>query len=113
MENEEKKVENTYDFDKDVKDNKVMAILAYFIFFLPLIAAKDSKFARFHANQGLIVLIVSIAASIVGAILSSIIPFFGMVTSLASLALAIFGVLNAANGEMKELPVVGKISIIK
>lgn len=113
MGNEEKKVENTYDFDKDVKDNKVMAILAYFIFFLPLIAAKDSKFARFHANQGLIVLIVSIAASIVGAILNSIVPFFSMITSLASLALAIFGVLNAANGEMKELPVVGKISIIK
>lgn len=113
MENEEKKVENKNDFTKDVQDNKVMAILAYFIFFLPLIAAKDSKFARFHANQGLIVLLVSIVGAIVGSMLNSIVPFFSMITSLATLALAILGILNAANGEMKELPVVGKISIIK
>ena len=30
-----------------------------------------------------------------------------------TIILVIFGVLNAANGEMKELPVVGTISIIK
>lgn len=113
MGNEEKKVETNYDAEKDVKDNKVMAILAYFIFFLPLIAAKDSKFARFHANQGLIVLLVSIGASIIGAIVGAFIPFFGMITYAITIILVIFGVLNAANGEMKELPVVGSISIIK
>ena len=113
MGNEEKKVETNYDAEKDVKDNKVMAILAYFIFFLPLIAAKDSKFARFHANQGLILLLVSICASIVGGIVGSFIPFFGMITYAITIILVVFGVLNAANGEMKELPVVGKISIIK
>ena len=33
-----------------------MAILAYFgiLVLIPILAAKDSKFARFHANQGLL-----------------------------------------------------------
>lgn len=46
----------TDQFDKaDVEQNKVMAILAYFgiLVLIPILAAKDSKFARFHANQGL------------------------------------------------------------
>ena len=36
----------------DVAQNKVMGILAYigFLFLVPLLAAKDSKYARFHAN---------------------------------------------------------------
>ncbi len=38
---------------EDVEKNKAMAILAYIIFFIPLLAAKESKFAMYHANQGL------------------------------------------------------------
>ena len=50
----------TDQFDKaDVEQNKVMAILAYFgiLVLIPILAAKDSKFARFHANQGLLLCI--------------------------------------------------------
>ena len=44
---------------QDVQANKVMVILAYFglFVFVPLFAAKESRFARFHTNQGLIFLI--------------------------------------------------------
>ena len=40
----------------DIEKNKVMAVLAYFgiLVLIPIFAAKDSKFARFHANQGLV-----------------------------------------------------------
>jgi hypothetical protein len=34
----------------DVQRNKGMAVLAYIIFFIPLLAARDSKFAMYHAN---------------------------------------------------------------
>ena len=39
----------------DVQSNKVMAILAYFgiLFLIPLLAAKESAYARYHTNQGL------------------------------------------------------------
>lgn len=45
----------TSQFDpRDIQNNKVMAILAYFgiLVLIPIFAAKESKFARFHANQG-------------------------------------------------------------
>ena len=42
--------EIVYD-SRDVEDNKVMAILAYIwiLFLVPLLAAKNSRFARYHA----------------------------------------------------------------
>ena len=41
--------------DADVQNNKVMAVLAYIglLVLIPIFAAKDSKFARFHSGQGL------------------------------------------------------------
>lgn len=46
----------TAEFDPmDIKENKVMAVLAYIglLVLVPIFAAKDSKYARFHATQGL------------------------------------------------------------
>jgi uncharacterized membrane protein len=98
----------------DVEKNKVMGIIAYIIFFIPLLAAKESKFAMYHANQGLVLFLLGVAVSIVG----SIIPVLGWfiilpIGSLLVFVLAILGIINAAKGEMKPLPVIGKISIIK
>jgi len=97
----------------DVEKNKVMGILAYIIFFIPLLAAKESKFAMYHANQGLVLFLLGVAVSIVG----SIIPILGLVIILpigylAWLVLAIIGIINASKGEMKVLPVIGKIRTI-
>ena len=68
----------------DVEKNKAMAIIGYIIpilFFIPLVTeAKDSVYAKFHANQQLILLIASIGVSVVG----SIIPILGwFITSLS------------------------------
>ena len=44
--------ESTAESDKkDITDNKVMAILAYFgpLVLIPIFAAKESKFARYHS----------------------------------------------------------------
>ncbi len=43
--------------DPDVEKFKGLAVLAYIFFLIPLIAAPNSKFARFHANQGLLLFI--------------------------------------------------------
>ncbi len=103
--------DQTSSMDKnDIEKNKVMAILAYFgiLVLIPILAAKDSKFAQFHANQGLLVFILSIAISI----LSAIVSFLGIL-SIATLALAIIGIVNAAQGKAKELPFIGKYRILK
>lgn len=96
----------------DAEKNKVMGILAYIIFFIPMLAAKDSRFAMFHAKQGLMLFILSIVVSLA----SSIIPFIGWFLiswagSILVLVLAIIGIINAAKGEMKPLPWIGELAI--
>lgn len=99
---------------EDIEKNKVMALLAYIIFFIPLLAAKDSAYARFHANQGLVLLLFWIVISII----SSIIPIIGWLIigplgALFSFVLVIIGILNAVNGKAKPLPLIGGITLIK
>ncbi|WP_239616770.1 DUF4870 domain-containing protein [Cohnella mopanensis] len=98
--------------ENDIQQNKGMAILAYILFFIPLLAAKESPFAQFHAKQGLNLFLLGLAIYIV----SVIIPFLGALYSLADLgvlALAIYGIVNAVNGRMKPLPLIGQIVILK
>lgn len=48
------------EFDtQDAQDAKIWSILAYFgiLFFLPLVGVPNSAYGKFHANQGLILLI--------------------------------------------------------
>lgn len=98
----------------DAEKNKVAGILGYIIFFLPLLMAPESKFAKYHANQGLLLLIVAVAIHV----LANIVPFFGWlviapVGNIFLLVLWIIGILNASKGEMKALPVIGGYQIIK
>ena len=98
----------------DAEKNKFMGILAYIIFLIPLLAARESKFAMYHANQGLVLFLAGLAVSIVG----SIIPILGwfVIAPLGFLAVfvfAILGIINAAKGLCKPLPLIGGINIIK
>ena len=110
----------------EAQDNKVIFILAYLgiLFFLPLVSTPNSKVGRFHANQGLVLLLASIAGGIVVSILSAIflaiswrlwvIPsLLSWVWWLAIAALAIIGMMNANKGLQKPLPIIGKFTIIK
>lgn len=110
----------------DIAQNKVMGVLAYIglLFLVPLLAAPNSQFARFHANQGLILFI---SDAIVGTVITIFSVIFGFipivgpiivgiissVLGLFLLVLMILGIVNAATGKAKELPLIGKIRIIK
>ena len=111
---------------QDVEQNKVMAVLAYFgiLVLIPILAAKESKFARFHANQGLILLITGVAYSIFVQVVIKIVAFIsyalagivGIALGLAwllLLVLAIIGIINAVKGEFKQLPLIGQFQILK
>ncbi|SDM52351.1 hypothetical protein [Acetanaerobacterium elongatum] len=120
MTEEQKTTEATIpEFDPaDIEKNKAIAGIAYLgiLFFLPLVICPDSKYGKFHANQGLVLLIFGIVASIVGTILAFI-PYIGwlfqLLLSLGVLALAIMGLINGFTGKAKELPIIGKIRILK
>ena len=102
------------EFDpEDIKKNKLMSVLAYLgiLVIIPILAAKDSKFARFHTNQGLILFISSIIVSLLAYI--PVIKWFAWVVDILIFILAIMGIINAAKGQVKELPVIGKYKILK
>jgi uncharacterized membrane protein len=89
-----------------------MAVVAYILFFIPLLTdAKNDPFVKFHVKQGLVLLLTGFAVSIVGSILP-IIGWFIILPlgSLAVLILWIIGILNAVSGKEKELPLVGSLA---
>lgn len=101
-------------FDReDIEKNKTMAGLAYFLFFLPLITCPDSRYAKYHANQGLILLIVNVVGSAVLRVLPVVGRILQPIFSLACLALIIMGLLNGLNGKAQELPFIGQYRLLK
>ncbi len=115
--------DTTSQFDpQDIANNKGMSVLAYIgiLFLIPLLACPNSRFARFHTNQGLVLFLLGLAGSVVTGTIT-IIPFIGWVlgpilgvaVSIFELVLMIMGIINAAQGQAKELPLIGKISLIK
>ncbi|MGE5612943.1 MAG: hypothetical protein ACM3XR_00895 [Bacillota bacterium] len=97
----------------DIDNNKTMAGLAYLIFFLPLLACPQSKYAKFHANQALLLFIIAVA----GNIILTIIPIIGWILlpifNIAVFIFAILGLVNGFSGKAKRLPVFGKFDILK
>lgn len=106
-------------------NEKVYGILSYFwiLFLVPLLAG-GREFSRYHANQGLVLFIVdAILGIIIGVVcaIANVIPVVGGivigivsgVSSLIMLAFMIIGIYHAAQGEMKPLPIIGAITIIK
>ena len=139
MKNTNNTADTTAEFDpKDISDNKGISILSYLgpLVFIPMFAKKDSKYARFHANQGLTMFITyagySVVQSILLAILRKIFPWnynyglvggrgfiFNALSTILSLlwipitVIAIIGIVNAASGKAKELPLIGKFKFLK
>lgn len=88
---------------KDIQENKLWAFLGYLgiLCLIPLLAKKDSKFAQFHAKQGLVMLIAGFFVWI---------PFIGWLMGLVLLVLWVMAVINVFSGKMAKLPVVGDIA---
>jgi uncharacterized membrane protein len=128
-------------FDKkDIDAGKGMAVLSYIIALIPYFAEKKNKYVRFHAVQGMNILIIAVGWTIVSQIILAIITaasigsvystysysagvgglalvgILGMVFSAVSIligVLDIIGLVYAAQGQAKAVPLLGKIRIIK
>jgi uncharacterized membrane protein len=112
---------------KGAGKNKGMAVIAYILFFIPLLtgAHKKSPFVKFHTNQGTVFFLFSVPLWIATAIITTILfrmflglpaIVFGLLTPLISiviLVLLIIGIIHALSGKMKPLPLIGKFTIIK
>ena len=108
----------------DIAANKSIAAVACIpaLFWIPLInnSSKESAFAKFYANQGLILLILGIVLGIVNGILGAIFGNLGafgrvlgglinLVCSLTPFACFLYEIIAAVNGKAKPIPLVGKL----
>jgi len=135
--------DSTKEFDKkDIESGKGMGILSYILPFIPFLAEKKNKFVVYHAKQGMNLLILAIAYSIIYSILTSIIKVEGdcgygywgdlaasvgvtcdvtpwwvtLPLSLIGLCftiLCVIGIINVCKGRARELPIVNKVKIFK
>ncbi len=98
---------------QDIQDNKIWAALSYvgILFILPLlINGGNSRYGKYHANQGFILFLAGIVTGFASAILGMIPVLGGILSVLLSLclfALMIVGIINAVNGKAKQLPLIG------
>lgn len=107
---------------RDIRANKDISMLCYlpFLFWIPLFARPGSRFARFHANQGLLLSIVELVWWTVEIILSKyfndqllyFLTILLLALNLIVLVLIGFGIINCSNGRAKELPIIGQYRII-
>jgi len=116
---------------RDAEENKLMAVIAYILFFVPLLAGahKKSPFAKYHTNQGTILFLAALCLNILLRITRTILAailynaytwgLWSMIASLLSLVgllpliFCIIGILNVVNGRTKPLPLIGGFTIIK
>ena len=110
---------------QDIDKNKPFAVLAYLylLVLVPIFAAKDSAFARFHANQGLTLSIFYTGWILVSRILSVVFAFvwplfvvlriLDAAVGVTYIVFVVLGIVNAAQGQAKELPLIGGIRILK
>jgi uncharacterized membrane protein len=97
-------------------DNKTLSIISYITIIGWLVAyfsGKDKADAllKYHLRQSLGLAIVSIVFNIAFTIIASIVPslsFLGLV-GYAFIILWIMGIINAANGALKPVPLIGKM----
>ncbi len=79
---------------------------------IPLLTKPNSAFVKYHSNQGLVLLIFSFACAFI-----NVIPILGQIISIIGSIFAvvcfIIGIINAAGGKMKPLPLIGGITILK
>ena len=121
--------------EKDINDGKPLAAVGYFplcgmpTFLIPMLAAKENPYAQFHARQAATLYITllgsMIALVIVHVVLTIVLAFVsqglanavGCIFSVAEIALGgccfvlmIIGIINALQGQAKEIPVLGPYS---
>jgi len=101
--------------------NITMAVVAYILFFAPLLTnSKDDSFVKYHVKQGFLLFVTWLAIYIVMGVLSgsffisfaflSLFSFLTTILHIGLFILLIIGIIHASHGEEKPLPLIGQFA---
>ena len=104
---------------EEIEEGKGMAILAWIFWIIPLLAARDKRFAMFHTQQALTlwitIVVIYIAmwiltmlVSLISDTLTCIISILMFIPWIVFVVFWIMGLITAIQGKAKELPIIGK-----
>lgn len=99
---------------EDIAENKTLAVIGYAFPIVTIIASLDSssKYLKFHGNQALL-----IALAVTLLALLSLIPIVGIIIAFicinAVFVLQFVGLIFTCQGQSKQLPLIGGITLIK
>jgi uncharacterized membrane protein len=96
------------DSTKDINDNLLITSMSYVYIFclIPLLLRPDSKFAQFHAKQGVILFYLDSIA-----ILFCWVPYFGGVLALLCFSLSAVATSKVASGKFTKIPIIYNLSL--
>lgn len=97
---------NNYPLIDTKAKHRVLAALSYFhiLVLIPLFFSRGNQFIRFHARQGLALLVLWVVA-----LFLFYLPILGWITLFLCLVSLILGLINVAGGKRRVLPVLGKM----
>lgn len=117
--------------EKDINDGKPLAAVGYFplcgmpTFLIPMLAAKENPFAQYHAKQAAVLYIAGFAGGVVVLMINVILGILASVSGVSALGclgtllylpllglfvLMVIGIINALQGQAKEIPLLGQYS---
>ncbi len=90
--------------DADVAQNKDIAAFSYLwiMSVIVYLLRRQSPFVRYHSKQGMLLFIISLPLWFV--------PFVGNFLELIILGCMVLGFMNAAQGQWKDVPLIGPLS---
>jgi uncharacterized membrane protein len=96
---------------KDESSHVVMGILAYLgvLVIIPYLMAKDVPFVKFHIKQGVVLIVLEIAAWVVAEMFWGF-WFIVHLLNILTFILSIVGIVNVVQKKEKELPLVGSFA---
>lgn len=99
---------------EDIRRSHVLAAVCYLnvtFIIIALLLEPNSKFIRYHVNQSAILYVFALLS-----VLLNIVPFLGQLAFFVAAAMffvfTIMGIVRAMNGQAKDLPLVGKYTIV-
>ena len=112
---------------EDLKGKKITACFAYLFWFtvIPMIYSSESKFIKYHANQGLVLAIAETIFLVATVLVGKILWAYSRATSLLVETtmffvfvgvfgvLSLIGIFNVIRGKEKPVPTFGHIQLLK